>query len=67
MKKFIIKSNEWFDNLPDIIRMIFFLGAIFLVLIAQILSGMNFLWIWVAFITLTVFWRVSYTLVNWKK
>jgi len=67
MKNFIIKSNEWYDNLPEPKRTYFFLIVVFLVFIAQICLINNFLWIWMAFIVSIVFWRISYVLFNWKE
>lgn len=64
MKNFIIKSNEWYDNLPEPKRTYFFLIVVLFVLIAQISLINNFLWIWMAFIVTIVFWRISYTIIN---
>ena len=62
MKNPIVRSNEWYDNLPEPKRGIFFLLAIFgTFVITQILAYVLDLWyflpIWMIIVS---FWRVSY-------
>lgn len=63
MKNIIIKSNSWFDNLPDNKRTLFFLIAICgSLLISQIISILILDSPWPIIIWLSVasFWRLSY-------
>lgn len=68
MKNWIVKSNEWYDNLPEIKRDLFFLIVIMgSLLIAQYFMIVeDFIWafpIWAFFIS---FWRISYVFYLWK-
>ena len=63
MVEWIIKSNEWYDKLPELKRAIFF----FLVILGPILVA-QYISMKIAFpITIFVFWRISYVIIQWRK
>jgi hypothetical protein len=67
MKKLIIKSNEWYDNLPEPKRTFFFLIVIMsTMLFAQYLTVCGkFIWAFPIWCTVFIVWRASPTFINW--
>lgn len=68
MKNFIIKSNEWYDDLPEPKRFLFFL----LFLVGGTLLCELFLfyldriqpWPFIIWVSCLTFWRISYTFIK---
>jgi hypothetical protein len=65
----IIKSNEWYDNLPKLKRELFFLVFIFgSLIIAQFLTYVkDNLWVLPIWMITWTLWRVPYILIKHKK
>lgn len=66
MKKLIIKSNEWYDNLPEPKRTIFFFAAIMApFLITNVITTTTKHW-WAFPVCVVVFmvWRLGYVLIQ---
>ncbi len=63
MKNIIIRSNEWYDNLPEMSRLLFFL----LVIVGSDLALIIFFGTVGFFIWLSIFmtWRFGAVLINW--
>lgn len=61
IKDWIIKSNDWYDDLKENKRTLFFLGVIFLpsLLIVIIQSIFNIWYLLVIWIVLLSFWRIT--------
>lgn len=65
MKNFIIKSNEWYDDLPELKRFLFFL--LFLVgglLVCEFFLSLDNPWPFVIWTSCLTFWRMSYTFIK---
>ena len=67
MKKIIVKSNKWYDNLSEPKRTLFFLIAIMgsMIFAQYLMYEKNFMWafpIWALFFS---FWRCGYIFINW--
>jgi len=67
MKKFIIRTNKWYDNLPELKRFLFFLivimGSLF---VAQYLMYVeDFIWAFPIWALLVCFWRIGYVFIQW--
>ena len=60
-RKFIVKSNDWYDELPDVKRIFAFLVILFLplTLITIFLEGNAFTYSYLGTVTLIAFWRFS--------
>ena len=69
MKKLIIKSNKWYDNLPDGKRLGFFLVFILGSLIATqyFMYVKNVVWAFPVWAGVICFWRLTYFYINEKK
>ena len=61
MKNWIIKSNEWYDNIVEPKR---FLLMIFVVLMIIIISHYFFVFLFPIFALIVVLWRDSYSLIK---
>lgn len=61
IKDWIIKSNDWYDDLKQNKRTLFFLGAIFLpsLLIVIIQSIFNIWYLLIIWIVILSFWRIT--------
>lgn len=65
MKKLIIKSNKWYDNLPEIKRDIIFVCILFVIIITDYISNIiDLFWLFPLSVFLIVFWRIAYILIN---
>lgn len=67
-KRIIVKSNNWYDNLPEMERTIFFLVVILApLLVVLYLSATNEKVIWGLPIWAFLFctWRISKVIYNW--
>ena len=77
MRKFIIKSNEWYDSLPDLKRLLFFLlfvaGGTFAAqyfITSQKLLDVYPIWVSIKYFCLCVCfwcigWCIGYSLIRW--
>jgi len=68
IKRWIIKSNEWYDNLKEPKRTLFFFLALFLPLLIIVIVQ-SILGIWypmVIWMVLFCIWRVPYTFISIK-
>ncbi len=67
MKKLITKSNEWYDNLPELKRLLFFLIVIMgsLILTMCIFYILNFVWSFIIWASILAFWRCGYIFIKW--
>ena len=69
MRNTITQSNEWYDNLPELKRDLFFLVFIFgSLLIAQFLMYVeDFIWALPIWMVVWSSWRLPYVLKKYKK
>jgi len=69
MKSFLVNSNNWYDSLPPLRRLLFFL--IVIAGTQQIALYFSFttkhFWIFNLWCLLFLFWRVSVVFINWRK
>jgi len=67
MKEFIIKSNEWYNNVPEPYRFLLMIMLVGLPLLIVQIS--NFIWgytIWGVLMCILVGWRMAYTIIKIK-
>ncbi len=69
MKKLIIKTNEWYENLSDIKHLMFFLIVIMggLIVAEYLMYVKNFIWGIPIWATLILIWRGGYVFVKIKE
>ena len=67
MKKLIIKTNEWYENLSEIKRMLFFLIVIMgsLIVSQYFMYAQNFTLAFPIWAGTLCFWRCGYFFINW--
>ena len=68
MKNFIIKSNEWYDNLSEVPRFLFFLLVAVggLALTEYFMYVHKFIWAFPIWAGTLLFWRMSYVIMKKK-
>ncbi len=69
MKKIIVKTNEWFDDLPEIKRLLFFIFVLAgsLLVALYFVYAKNFIWAFPIWAGTAWSWRFSYILVKIKE
>lgn len=72
IKKFIIKSNEWYEGLPKVKGELFYLSLIFipylLILFLVPLSGIKPTLLAMSWMLLVAIWRVAYSwIIDWDR
>jgi len=69
MKQLIIKSNEWYDNLPEPKRTLFFfitiVGSLLVMECINYCISKNVIFAFLIWILLFCSWRVSYIFIDW--
>ena len=63
----IVKTNKWYDNLPEIKRLLFFLVVIMgsLIVTQYFMYALNFIWAFPIWAGIICFWRCGYVFINW--
>lgn len=66
MKKFIIKSNEWYDDLKEPKRVLFFVVVVMgsLIFAQYLMYAKNFIWAFPIWALTVSSWRVSYSFIR---
>lgn len=69
MKKLIVKTNEWYENLSDMKRLSFFLIVIMgsLIVAQYFMYARNFIWAFPIWAGTICFWRCGYVFINWHE
>ena len=69
MKKLIIKSNKWYDNLPEPKRTLFFLivilGSLIVSECISVYVSNNIFWGFIIWNVVFCSWRISYVFIDW--
>jgi len=69
--KAIVKSNSWYDNLPELKRDLFFLVVIFgSLIVAQLLGHiykMGIPWPFIIWASVVAAWRCTSVFYHWRK
>lgn len=62
MKNFILKTNKWYDNLPEPKRSLFFLIVIMgsLIAVQYLTYAKNYIWAFPLWATIICSWRCIY-------
>ncbi len=68
MKSVIIKTNEWYDNLPEGKRFLFFLVVIMgtSIVTQYLMICQKFFWAFPIWVIVFCFWRIVYVFFDWR-
>lgn len=73
MRELITKSNEWYDNLPELNRFLFFVVVLIgviqsaLYVCMYIISPINSIFVFPIWATLMFLWRGGYFFIKWRE
>lgn len=69
MKKLIVKTNQWYENLSDMKRLTFFLIVIMgSMIVSQYLTyEKNSIWAFLIWAGTLCSWRCGYVFINWHE
>ena len=69
MKNWIVKSNKWYDNMPEPRRTIFFILVIMgsLIVTQYVTYALKFYFAFPIWAVVIGAWRMSYVFINWRE